>query len=70
MKKTLVTLLLACMLVGCGNKQSDEIIGKIPFYHLRNDILIKVIIGTIAICWLLVFACMFFDIDPLGFLFR
>ena len=27
MKKTLVTLLLACMLVGCGNKQSDEIIG-------------------------------------------
>ena len=45
-------------------------IGKIPFYHLRNDILIKVIIGTIAIGWLLVFACMFFDIDPLGFLFR
>ena len=27
MKKTLVTLLLACMLVGCGNKQSNEIIG-------------------------------------------
>lgn len=27
MKKTLVTLLLVCMLVGCGNKQSDEIIG-------------------------------------------
>lgn len=27
MKKTLVTLLLACMLVGCGNKQNDEIIG-------------------------------------------
>ena len=27
MKKTLVTLLLACMIVGCGNKQSDEIIG-------------------------------------------
>ncbi len=27
MKKTVVALLLACMLVGCGNKQSDEIIG-------------------------------------------
>lgn len=44
-------------------------LGKIEFYHLRNDILIKVIIGTIVIGWLLVFACMFFNIDPLEFLF-
>ena len=33
-------------------------IGKVAFFHLRNDLLIKLALGTIAVSWLMVFGFM------------